>query len=68
MDSELKEELRKLRGDLVMLRNDVLAIQYTMTKLEKKINAIADEKSKQPPLTDDGMGQIFGKNTRIEKF
>ena len=57
------EELKIVRRELLNLRNDVLYIQHAMTKLEKKLDKLSE-----PKQTQENLENLYGPNTRIEKF
>lgn len=60
---EIIKELKNIKGELLNLRNDVLYIQHTLTKFEKKLNTLAE-----PKQTDKTLENVYGPNTKIEKF
>jgi hypothetical protein len=67
MDNELLEELRKIRGEVVKMRNDVLISQHVLNILEKKVDKLLAA-DKQPQTTPTEISQIFGAGTRVEKL
>ena len=60
---EILDEIRGIKGELLNLRNDVLYIQHTLNKLEKKLN-----KPAEPKKEENNLENLYGSNTRIEKF
>lgn len=60
---DIIQELKSIKGELLNLRNDVLYIQHLLTKFEKKI-----DKLDKPEATEKNIENIYGPNTKIEKF
>ena len=60
---EILDEIRGIKGELLNLRNDVLYIQHTLNKLEKKL-----DKPTEPKQQENKLENLYGSNTRIEKF
>ena len=64
MEQDIQELLIKIKGEIVKLRNDVLLTQHTVNQIEKKLEKL-ETKSLSP---EPNLDQVYGKNTRIEKF
>jgi hypothetical protein len=60
---EILDEIRSIRSELLNLRNDVLYVQHTLNKLEKKLDKPAESK-----FQDNKLENLYGPNTKIEKF
>jgi|LakMenE01Jun11ns_1017448.scaffolds.fasta_scaffold7919939_2 hypothetical protein len=60
---EILDEIRSIRSELLNLRNDVLYVQHTLNKLEKKL-----DKPAEPKFQDNKLENLYGPNTKIEKF
>jgi len=60
---EILDEIRSIKGELLNLRNDVLYVQHTLNKLEKKL-----DKPVEPKIQDNKLENLYGPNTKIEKF
>lgn len=60
---DIIQELKSIKGELLNLRNDVLYIQHLLTKFEKKI-----DKLDKLEATEKNIENIYGPNTKIEKF
>lgn len=64
MEQEALSVLKAIKGELVMLRNDMLMMRLAVEAIEKEVKKPKDKQ----PAQDTNIETLFGKNTHIEKL
>lgn len=64
--------LKDIKGQLLMLRNDILLMQHSIDKMDERIKKLSEAKQQEqtPPanINDSTLASIWGDSTTIEKL
>jgi len=64
--------LKDIKGQLLLLRNDILLMQHSIDKMDERIKKLAEAKQQEQTapanINDSTLASIWGDSTTIEKL